>query len=102
MYLDLVRKNIRDVRHEKKMTQAQLAEKIGMSAVFIGDIERGTRGLTLTTLVKIANALEVPASRLVPTEKDTVTANIMEMVKDFTPAQYDAFIKFVDTLCNNE
>ena len=98
MDLYLVRKNIRDVRHEKKMTQAELAKRTGLCAGFIGDLERGTRGLTLPTLVKIANALEVPASRLIPTEKEIVTAKILDRIKDFTPAQYDAFMKFVDSL----
>ena len=102
MDLNLVRKNIRDVRHERKMTQAQLAEKIGMSEVFVGDIERGTRGITLKTLVKIANALKVPASRLIPSNKDIEIAKIMEKIKDLTPKQQDALMKFVDTLYNNE
>ncbi len=98
MDISIIRKNIRQVRLEKQITQAQLAEKAGLSAVYIGDIERGTRGITLTTLVKIANALEVPASRLIPVEKDITTQKILEVIKDLTPVQQAAFFNFVDTL----
>ena len=49
---------IRQMRHSKGITQSVLAEKAGISASFLGHIERGSRVASLDTLVKIANTLE--------------------------------------------
>ena len=49
--------NIKIIRTIKKMTQAQLAEKIGVHEKYIGVIEAGRQNITLKTLNKISNAL---------------------------------------------
>ena len=49
--------NIKIIRTIKKMTQAQLAEKIGVHEKYIGVIEAGKQNITLKTLNKISNAL---------------------------------------------
>ena len=56
-YKDLGRR-IRTLRQKQHMTQEQLAEKIDMSASFLGHIERGSRVASLETLVKICNVLD--------------------------------------------
>ena len=57
------------------LTQAELAEKTGLSDNFIGLIERGVKHPTLETLNKIAEALQVQLSELFQPmtngEKDT-------------------------------
>lgn len=50
---------VRAFRHQAGMTQEQLAEKIGMSTNFIGNIERGVSTPSATTLFRIALALNV-------------------------------------------
>ncbi len=52
-------KRIRFFREQDGLTQAELAEKTGLSDNFIGLIERGIKHPTLETLNKIAEALEV-------------------------------------------
>ena len=49
---------IKNKRLSKNFTQEQLAEKVELSAVYIGQIERGERKMTIETLVKLANALD--------------------------------------------
>ena len=48
-------------RKKKEYTQAQLAEKVGISTNYLGMIERGNQGksFSLGTLFLIAEALEV-------------------------------------------
>ena len=46
------------------MTQEQLAEAAGLSASFLGHIERGTRVASVDTLEKLAAALEVTPNDL--------------------------------------
>lgn len=50
---------IRKIRKEKYMTQFTLAEEIGVSPNFLGDVERGVKSPSLETIVCIANVLDV-------------------------------------------
>ena len=54
------------LRRQKAMTQAQLAEKAGVSVGFISQIEAPNMavGISLATLFSLAEALEVPPSKL--------------------------------------
>ena len=55
---------IKKLRLHKQLTQEQLAEQAGISAAFMGHIERGTRVASLETLVAICNALEASPEHL--------------------------------------
>lgn len=48
------------------LTQAELAERAGISTAFIGHIERGSRIPSLATMVAIADALSTPLDALIP------------------------------------
>ena len=50
---------IRQIRRQQSLTQEHLAEKVGISASFLGHIERGTRVASLETLVALCNVLNV-------------------------------------------
>ncbi len=50
---------IKQCRNNLKITQEQLAEIIDLSQSYLGQIERGVRGVNLENLTKIANALNV-------------------------------------------
>lgn len=55
---------IRRERKRKDMTQAHMARKAGISLSFYGHIERGTRVMSVETLVKICEALNADAHYL--------------------------------------
>lgn len=57
-------------RKKKGYTQANLAERIGMSTAYLGQIERGNRGnsFSLETLYQIADALEIDVNLLLKSE----------------------------------
>ncbi|TXH36485.1 MAG: XRE family transcriptional regulator [Rhodospirillaceae bacterium] len=57
--------NLRRLRHAKKMTQEELAERAGLSARYIGGIERADVSASVTVLGRIAEALDVEAPELV-------------------------------------
>lgn len=50
---------IKKIREEKKITQQQLAEKVGVDLSYIGNIEIGAKRPSLQTLFKIAEELKV-------------------------------------------
>jgi transcriptional regulator with XRE-family HTH domain len=46
------------------MSQERLAEKAELHPVYVGKVERGEQWISLHALLRIANALDVPASDL--------------------------------------
>lgn len=55
---------IRLEREKLDLTRERFAEIIGLSSFYIGQIERGDRGMSIETLVKIANTLHVSVDYL--------------------------------------
>src|SRR6185437_3378364 len=47
-------------RIELGMSQEELARKAGVHRTYISDVERGVRNVSILTLERIANAMEVP------------------------------------------
>ncbi|MCE9621856.1 MAG: helix-turn-helix domain-containing protein [Actinomycetia bacterium] len=58
-------KRVRAARENVGLTQESLAERIGSHRTFPGAIERGEVGPTLTSIIRLAAALEVDPSVLV-------------------------------------
>jgi transcriptional regulator with XRE-family HTH domain len=56
---------IRTVRTAANLSQEKLAEKAGLSTVFISRVERGKESPSVDSLVKIARALSVTVRDLV-------------------------------------
>lgn len=52
------------------MSQEGLADRLGVHRTYLGGVERGERNLTLQTLERIAEGLDVDAARLVAAEDD--------------------------------
>ena len=57
--------NLRRIRHDKQMTQEELADRAGLSARYIGAIERANKSASVTVLGRIAEALGVDAATLI-------------------------------------
>ncbi|MBM7855064.1 transcriptional regulator with XRE-family HTH domain [Desulfohalotomaculum tongense] len=51
---------IRELRNQQNLTLKDLSEKTGLSVSFLSQVERGTSSLAITSLKKIADALNVP------------------------------------------
>ena len=52
------------IRLGKKMSQGDLAKRLGVGAAYISKIERGIQNMSLTGIIKLANALGIPPDRL--------------------------------------
>jgi len=55
---------VRALREERDLTQDQLAERAGVSATYIGFIERGDNVPTLTIILQLASALKIRCADL--------------------------------------
>ena len=58
--------NVRNKRLDLHMTQKDLAEKCGLSTNYISRIERADVSPTVDTLEKLAKALKVDSSEILP------------------------------------
>jgi transcriptional regulator with XRE-family HTH domain len=56
--------NIRNERSRKKLSRETLAARAGLHANWLGTVERGEQNASCVTLIKIAEALDVPPGRL--------------------------------------
>lgn len=56
-YIDFGRQ-VQRLRKKRKLTQHELAERIGICPSFLGHIERGTRKASMETLIALCNVLE--------------------------------------------
>ena len=101
---ELLGKQIRKQRKEKKYTLEQLAEKLDVSTTFIGQIERAKGIPSLETLVKIANVLEISIDSLFLGDLNNKSGNnhfvkkITELTQTFTPKEKELLLKNIEII----
>ena len=63
-YYQIIRQNIKKIRLQKKLTQQDLADMIGMSREYICDIENESRHkhISIACLSRISQALDIDIS----------------------------------------
>lgn len=71
-------KVIRAKRKEMKLTQKDLANRVGISTAFCGHIERGSRKASLETVVAIANVLELSLDKMLQSSLSVSPLNLYE------------------------
>jgi transcriptional regulator with XRE-family HTH domain len=65
-----VGKNLKELRTRAALTQAELAEKAGLTTAAVARIERDEAEPRMTTIRKLAAALDVKPAELVTGERD--------------------------------
>jgi transcriptional regulator with XRE-family HTH domain len=70
---EVVAINLRRLRHAKKMTQEDLAERTGLSVRYVGAIERADVSASITVLGRLADGLNVDAADLVRRTRSRVS-----------------------------
>lgn len=72
---------IKTIRHSKKITQKELADKIGTSQTAIALWENGSRSISLDLIDKIAKCLDVSANYLLFGKKNIEDTSIPPRIK---------------------
>ncbi|RZJ46029.1 MAG: XRE family transcriptional regulator [Brevundimonas sp.] len=52
-------RNVRRQRQDRQVTLEALADQVGLSYSYLGEIERGKRNPTLAVVERLANALKI-------------------------------------------
>ena len=66
--------NVRKRRHQRGLTQEQLAFEAKIDLTYVGGIERGRRNPSLLVMTRIASALQVAPSALLEPNQAPETA----------------------------
>lgn len=95
---------IRKARKQQGLTQEELAEICDLSTAHIGHIERGTRALSIESLITISNVLNVSTDYLlldVSTQADKNISGIINAVSNTDSTKLEKFYSVIKILAEN-
>ena len=103
MDYSLLGKRIREERLRLNLTQEKLAEDIGISTSYLGQIERGERSVTLDKLIPLANRLGVTvdfllADYMVSVGGDMSLNSLNQLLQGKTVAEKELAVNMVKLL----
>lgn len=86
-----------NIRKKTGLTQAELAEKAGLSDRAYADIERGTVNMRTETLLRICNTLNITPNDIFTdkTEPSVCEKDILEELNRCTPTQKAAVLELL-------
>lgn len=90
------------VRRKLGMTQAEVAEKAGISDRTYADIERGTVNMRVETLLRICNVLRITPNEILSTDVETSTEDITEMLNDVSDNERKTALKILEAYLKNK
>ncbi|MBP2015352.1 helix-turn-helix domain-containing protein [Anaerococcus degeneri] len=91
--------NLEYYRKKKKMTQGELAKKIGVSTTFVSQIENGISNPSDENLLKISEILDVSVNDLNLSNRNTLSSNtdiIIELIRLLKMKTKSNLIKWVE------
>ena len=93
--LELVGRKIRQLRRQRKLTQVELAERIGIHQSDLSRMEQGEYKVGLDTLLKILQTFDLTIGDFF--EEGTRSQNVFEKLKSLSPGaqkEVESFIEF--------
>lgn len=95
-------RNVARYRTQAGMTQAQLAEKIGVSTAFVSRVERGQKMMKVRTLYAVMQALNVSCDALFCQDAAASHAENIRLLLTNLPKEYLPSIEKMIRLCVEE
>ena len=97
-------RRIHQQRKALALTQAKLAEAAGLDTVYLGQVERGLKTLSLDALGRVADALKVTPGALVDGSKsakgDPLIREVRDVLSRWSPRKRLAVLKALRTLAD--
>lgn len=94
--LSVIGENTRMYRERAGMTQASLAEQVGVGTAFISRVERGQKRMRLETLMAVADALNVSVDLLLYQKNTSAQIRTLaSMLEGCSPEFVDGIIMLV-------
>lgn len=103
---EYIAKKIRMARKKARLTQEELAEKIGITAKQISRIEIGTYSPSLATFLKIVNILSIDITEFgINTEfdnnKNEVRDKLIKLIYNATDSEIEFYYSILNTITQN-
>lgn len=96
---------IRAERRNQELTQEKLSEMAEISVSFLSHVERGGRVLSVETLAKLANALNLTVEYIISGEynyqPDMLPAEILKALSQMSSNQRKVFLSIMTTLAGH-
>jgi transcriptional regulator with XRE-family HTH domain len=94
---------IRQLRKDRNLTLKELAERVGISAPHLSEVERGKKNVNNHILTRIANALDVPPKALIGDndDDDDDWAQLKAIVQDLSQDDVDRLTRFAEGLAGS-
>lgn len=95
---------IRKARKQQGLTQEQLAEACDLSTAHIGHIERGTRALSIESLITLANVLNVSTDYLlldITANSENKLSGIFNAINNVDNTKFEKFYSVIKILAEN-
>jgi len=93
---------IKSRRKGKNMSQAQLAEKVGMSTKYLGEVERGEGNISIEKLERVSLALDSSLGEMFDNShkagRELLTAEIRDMVYKANKKDVELIYKIVKSI----
>ena len=92
---------LRNLRQSRGMSQEQVAHIADITPAYLGQVERGTKNITVHTLEKVCTALNITLADFFSTAKerdrsiDEVSNQILHQLHDKSKSEKQAILKMV-------
>lgn len=106
---DLIGLRIRKIREANQLSREDFADIFGLSDSYVGLIERGTRGITINNLIKIANYFNVSLDYFSIEQSDSTDnlnqnpqlLEIANHIKHLKDEDYQCLIRIIEEFSNH-
>lgn len=93
--IDAIGRNIRSLRRARKLTQDELGPRAGISANYLGEIERGEKNATGLVIFKLARALDASILEIMPPRGNSFLLEVEKLFKDKDPKEVKRAIRMM-------
>ena len=99
---EIIGRNLRNIRAERKMTREQMAESVGVSTTFYANLETGNKMMSVTTLKKIADALGVSTDSILYEDRPCEAADRIQKALSNQPQEIAHIAEKLVQVCVTE
>lgn len=93
---------VKQARIARGLSQAELAEILGLSDAYISKLETGKNAMSVTVLVKLSDALGVSADWLLRNKtreaQEISLVEVEQMLEDCSPTERNALMKLLSQM----
>lgn len=89
---------VRELRKERKMTAKFLANAVGVSPPFISALEHQSTNVSINTLEKICQTMDISLSEFFAVETSTISPSLLALLEQLTPEQQGILQQFLRSI----